>query len=1232
MSYQQKKGFKRTARSMLTVVLIAMGSLCLPSLACANYEEAPEHFGVSGEAEQLNNSEAIAVNDNGAGGVEAGSIYVVGKNSRVLRFSHGAEGEPPQFREAWGWGIGENAGGPLPEFQRCGPAYAAEPRPAGTFPTCRPPDRTGLGGLGGEQAGNFTELGGVAVDQATGDVYVLNGPNPGYREHHLIEIFTPTGQAVGEGFGDWGRSQPGNSPESIAEGPQNLHKQGIVEYDGIAVDDTGIVYVIDRDFAGLIGSQQARVMSFEPAQSGDYERYVYAGQNKDVTTSSLNAFIRVALVGSNDLVAGSGEFVREYATGGGSEPVCTHHVSGGQLAGLTANSVTGEVFYFVRARHPVIHRLGPCNTTTHDFPEIQELAPTPQTEFLLGLAVNPHLAWSAHRPAGILYGVDSEVHGTIEPKQRGIGDVFVTAEAEAPVVTSESVLNTTSITTTFQAMIDPRGSTTKFRFQYLTKADYDVNGESFEGPKSPGFVPSSSATVGNGGIATAVVSGLVPDTEYRFRVIATSECLGPGEHLCEAVGPTAAFSAYPISVAGLPDGRVYELVSPIQKQGGEVFPADSDISSCLVECKPPGVTSGGAVFPVQSVAGGDEVAYEGYPFSSAEGAAVFNSYISRRTSAGWQTTAMSPRLLAKNSELSYSESLGEGLITQTAEPQLTEDAPNGYGNLYLQQAGNPTMLQPLLTRALFQAHPPHREPLAWTLEYDGHSPDFSAQYFAVNDALTGPGAYVPEPVDPGPSGRDLYEWRGGSLSLVNVLPGNTTVATGASFASASPDTHAVSVGGHRVFWDAGGHLYVREDNRITREVHDPGSFLTASPDGLEVLLSDGCLYSLTSAKCMDLTQGQGGFLGVVGQSDDLSRIYFVDKAALTAQAKAGTCQSPIARTIEEENEGEVPAGFGCNLYLYEAGVGTRLVATLPVRSDAGGVGLDDWAAPGQRTAEASPNGRYLAFGSNARLTGYDNVGPCEGSVEGSVFSRGPCKEAFLYDATTGRLTCPSCNSAGEVPLGNSTLRVIRNAQKSAWLPQPRYLTNQGRLFFDSSERLSPQDTNGGVEDVYEAEPEGVGSCGRATGCVSLISPGTGSVDSNFLAMDENGENVFFTSREQLVKQDTDGLIDVYGARVGGGFASESEVPECHGETCQPTVSPLTTFSSGTSNFLGAGNIKPENQPENKPAKIQRKAQPCPKGKIKQNGKCVVKRKAKKQKKKAKKRTPRTSNHKRGGAK
>ena len=45
--------------------------------------------------------------------------------------------------------------------------------------------------------------------------------------------------------------------------------------------------------------------------------------------------------------------------------------------------------------------------------------------------------------------------------------------------------------------------------------------------------------------------------------------------------------------------------------------------------------------------------------------------------------------------------------------------------------------------------------------------------------------------------------------------------------------------------------------------------------------------------------------------------------------------------------------------------------------------------------------------------------------------------------------------------------------------QPRYLSDSGRLFFDSPDALVPRDTNG-LEDVYEYEPEGVGGCTSTT--------------------------------------------------------------------------------------------------------------------------------------------------------
>ena len=457
---------------LLAAIFVFAVLLLVASSALANYEQVPEHFGVSGEAQELYRSRAIAINNDGTGGVEAGSVYVVGVNGRVLRFSPGSEGDAPEFREAWGWGIAE--GGPSNEFVKCGPAYAEIPegsRPPHTFAHC-----TFLGGSsapGGEQVGQFNELSGVAVNQTTGDVYVLNSPGV-VRDHHLIEVFSATGTPIGEGFADYGRTTPSPS-ESIAEGPEKLHGQSIPEEDGIAVDEAGTVFVIDRDFAGASGTHQARIMSFEPVLAGDYEHYVYAGQGKDVTTPFLSSLRRVALVAQNRLVASSKQRIREYSTGGGSSEICSFEAQGGEIEALATNPRTGEVFYFLAGVHGKVGRLGPCDPLTGKFEELgqEPFSPTPEAEHMYALAFNPDIAWGLLRSKGVLYGAQPQL-GTPE-EAKGIGDVFVPAVAQAPVVISESVTDTGSSSSTLQAQIDPRGATTSFRFQYLTQAQYEAN-------------------------------------------------------------------------------------------------------------------------------------------------------------------------------------------------------------------------------------------------------------------------------------------------------------------------------------------------------------------------------------------------------------------------------------------------------------------------------------------------------------------------------------------------------------------------------------------------------------------------------------------------------------------------------------------------------------------------------------------------------------------------------------
>ena len=84
------------------------------------------------------------------------------------------------------------------------------------------------------------------------------------------------------------------------------------------------------------------------------------------------------------------------------------------------------------------------------------------------------------------------------------------------------------------------------------------------------------------------------------------------------------------------------------------------------------------------------------------------------------------------------------------------------------------------------------------------------------------------------------------------------------------------------------------------------------------------------------------------------------------------------------------------------------------------------------------------------------------------------------------------------------------------LHQPRYLSNSGRLFFDSPDQLVPGASNG-KEDVYEYEPNNTGSCTLENGCVGLISSGSSQQESAFLEASENGENAFFTTAQPLVE-------------------------------------------------------------------------------------------------------------------
>jgi hypothetical protein len=160
-------------------------------------------------------------------------------------------------------------------------------------------------------------------------------------------------------------------------------------------------------------------------------------------------------------------------------------------------------------------------------------------------------------------------------------------------------------------------------------------------------------------------------------------------------------------------------------------------------------------------------------------------------------------------------------------------------------------------------------------------------------------------------------------------------------------------------------------------------------------------------------------------------------------------------------------------------------------------------------------------------------------------------------------------------------------RSSATLYQSRYLSDSGRLFFDSNDALVPQDVNG-TQDVYEYEPAGVGDCSvskltfseRSDGCVAPVSSGTSNEESAFLDSSETGGDVFFLTGAKLAGQDFDNALDVYDARectASRPCLAQASVapPACDtGESCKPAqASQPTLFGTPPSaTFSGAGNV------------------------------------------------------------
>jgi hypothetical protein len=756
-----------------------------------------------------------------------------------------------------------------------------------------------------------------------------------------------------------------------------------------------------------------------------------------------------------------------------------------------------------------------------------------------------------------------------------------------------------------EALINPRGKATSYRFEY-GPGPCDAN------PCTSVPVPDEAIGAGETDVGVAqLVEGLSPASTYHYRVVVTnSDGVGhsadgtfttfnvsPGFDACANDGFRLGHPS-----ARLPDCRAYEQATPIDKNGADVT---------------------GSQFVVQASLAGDGITSETKGnLPGAEGAQQYPIHLSQRGADGWSTQGLLPppslgeraQVLAWTPDLRFSLSL--------ASFAGSDEAGYPESGLFLRDSA---------THAIQQIAPYSKGDGIFPYALAGASADDSKIFFEARGQgvnLTGNAAT---------SKDNLYLWdrETEELSLVGILPGGTAPPggsfagpfnwwphvlahefnnggalgeeAGASDSYLTQDLHAIAADGSRAFFTAGltGQIYLREGiggeepetkhvSASQRAVADPGGakpaiFMGAAADGskaffasCEKLTDDSTAHSTAANDCQMPEQGQDLYAydaasgelsdltvdagdpqgaevkGVVGTSEDGSYIYFVANGDLdgAGEAEAGDCQNPPNKF------GEFRGFHGlCSLYLWHAGT-ISFVARLD------GSDSRDWL-PGGRVEETvgrvSADGRTVVFQSKRQLTGYETTprGGCAG------VANLPCAQFYRFQVGDPELRCLTCNPTGAPPSGIEEPGLASIEVGVTYYTHPlltRNLAASGnRFFFETPEKLVSADVNGDngcpkrarpyvliptCQDVYEWEAPGTGSCTEASsafsdqdgGCLYLLSGGTGSDPSFFADASASGDDVFIFTSGRLVPGDEDELFDIYDVSVGGGLASQNQPP------------------------------------------------------------------------------------------
>jgi hypothetical protein len=650
--------------------------------------------------------------------------------------------------------------------------------------------------------------------------------------------------------------------------------------------------------------------------------------------------------------------------------------------------------------------------------------------------------------------------------------------------------------------------------------------------------------------------------------------------------------------AALPDGRVYELVTPTKKDGHPAGVNEIGLPIYALAADDGSGVFFGTVGPVSS--GG-----------VSSGAATSDS-VSQRTAGSWVTFDAVPRPQGFPQAfqnpyaipLSVEPSADLRSLVFNSDWSFTPEhtvGGTGFGAVYLSVGGDsPAWLSTVPGLEITHPRIPDPQPgsaLGRRPILAGGAPDLSVVYLAYYGTLVAEDAGREEVLEAHGGANafqndwGFYESRDGVLSSAGVLPGSPVESphyqgipnphgaraaailglTGFEFRAPDEFDGEVSRGGADAFFvspdpgmcplppvpaepECGGELpqlYVREGGSKTVLVSRTEGGAPA-PDGPWEMRNAGGRhlgsFVFASGDGAHAFFASHDALTKPAPADSSVKMYEFDTASGTVAYLPGVSPAVVGSTADGSRfvfeESEVTAGDQTIVHGLGFSSGGVSVRIAPLVAPGPGV-------PVVGPVRVSSDGGVVVFESDAVPAGF-----------GGFNNGGGFEEVYRYDVGAGVLSCVSCPPAGVSPLGDAVLSNddVVNGTGGDPVDSRGVALGGARVFFDSPDALVPQDTNG-RRDVYEWEG----------GVVRLVSAGSGTQDSFFLDNSESGGDVFFATADGLSRLDTDGGYDVYDARVGGRVEATA-AGVCEGEACQgqPTTPPL--FASPASMTVeGAGN-------------------------------------------------------------